>query len=71
MDLRTVGSTGGLYGDTTQPISVRGTQLLIDVLEAIHPGPLARAIDDEAFEGLLGHLDGIAEAATEVRVEGR
>jgi hypothetical protein len=70
VDLRTVGSSGGLYGDSTLSRTVRGTQLLIDVLDAVHSRLLAAAVDDERFEGLLPHLDAIAEAATRVRVEG-
>ncbi len=70
IDLRTVGSSGGLYGDTTLSRTIRGTQLLIDVLDAVHSRMLAAAIEDERFEGLLPHLDAIAEAASRVRVEG-
>lgn len=70
IDLRTIGSSGGLYGDTSQSLAVRGTQLLIDVLEACHVKLLDRAIDGDSFEGLLEHLDDVANAASQVRVEG-
>jgi hypothetical protein len=32
VDLRTIGSSGGIYGDTTISIPERGTRLLLDVL---------------------------------------
>jgi histone H3/H4 len=70
LDLRTIGSSGGLYGDTTQSLATRGSQLLIDVLEAFHTKLVDKAIDDEHFAALLDRLDDIAEAVTEVRVEG-
>ncbi len=47
-----------------------GSQLLIDVLDAVHSRLFAAAVEDERFEGLLPHLDAIAEAVTQVRVEG-
>jgi len=70
VDLRTVGSNGGVYGDSSLPLSARGTQLLIDVLEAVHRQLLSAAVEHERFSPLLDHLDAIGEAATEVRVEG-
>lgn len=38
IDLRAVGSAGGIYNDTNRPLSERGTALLIDVLGGIHSG---------------------------------
>jgi hypothetical protein len=70
LDLRTIGSSGGLYGDTNHSLPARGTQLLIDVLEALHGQLLSKAIEDDRFDALLGHLDAILDAATQVRVEG-
>ncbi|MCS3781853.1 ORC-CDC6 family AAA ATPase [Tsukamurella ocularis] len=70
VDLRTVGSSGGMYADDAISRASRGTQLLIDVLEAVHSSLLAAAIGNDGFEGLLPHLDQLAEALTEVRVDG-
>src|SRR6266536_5061537 len=36
IDLRTIGSTGGLYADETLPLAERGTRLLADVLGQLH-----------------------------------
>jgi len=35
VDLRTIGSAGGLYADSSLTPSMRGTHLLVDTLEAI------------------------------------
>lgn len=35
IDLRTIGSAGGVYGDPSLPIAERGTKLLSDVLSQI------------------------------------
>jgi hypothetical protein len=73
LDLRTIGSTGGLYGDTNLPVSERGTRLLCDTLAAFHSGLLDFFIS-HAEELNLSEagaiLDRFAEAITEVRVEG-
>lgn len=70
VDMRKLGSNGGLYSDTTKPVSLRATQLLIDSIEAIHTELLRIAIEEPGFESLLPHLDAIAEAATDVHVDG-
>src|ERR1700756_3052153 len=36
LDLRFIGSSGGLYADTTIPITQRATRLLLDVLGSVH-----------------------------------
>ena len=74
VDLRKVGSTGGLYSDGTIPLAERATRLLMDTLAAMHRELLEAAIDD--YFGLnlaeMGPaLDELAEAITEVRVRGR
>jgi hypothetical protein len=72
LDLRTVGSAGGLYADSSQPAAARGTQLLVDTLEAVHDELLAVAVEQEVGDpaGLLTNLDALASAATEVKVVG-
>src|SRR5690242_5594921 len=47
VDLRTIGSSGGLYGDGTVDAAIRGTHLLVDTLEAIHEELLTVAIERE------------------------
>lgn len=46
LDMRTVGSSGGLYSDTNIPLAERATRLLRDTLNALHD-----AILEEAFKG--------------------
>src|SRR4051812_6412482 len=74
LDLRTVGSSAGLYGDTTEPLSVRATNLLIDVVGSIHQTILQTVIEDDRYsehlEQISVGLDLLAEAATSVRVMG-
>ncbi len=70
IDLRKIGSNNGLYSDYHQPLSLRASQLLIDIIEAIHLELLTKSIEDERFETMFPKLDDIVEAATEIRVEG-
>jgi hypothetical protein len=73
VDLRTIGSAGGMYADSSMPAAARGTLLLVDTLEAMHDELLAVAVEREVADaaGLLGSLDALAEAATEVKVVGQ
>src|SRR5207248_231400 len=72
LDLRTLGSAGGLYADGSLSAAVRGTHLLVDTLETIHEELLTLAIDREAGDtaALLPALDALAEATTAVEVIG-
>ncbi len=72
LDLRTIGSAGGMYADSNLSPAVRGTHLLVDTLEAIHEELLAVALEREIGDqnGLLLALDVLAEAATAVQVVG-
>jgi hypothetical protein len=74
LDLRLVGSSGGLYADSSQPLALRATHLLIDVVEAVHEGFYDLLSDtrtfDEVLDLLIPSLDAIGEAATQVRVVG-
>lgn len=72
LDLRTIGSTGGLYANTALSPAQRGTQLLVDTLEAVHDRLFPLAVDGD-FPGqdtLLHGLDALVSAATEVEVVG-
>jgi hypothetical protein len=68
LDLRSIGSAGGMHADSTESASVRGTNLLVDTLEALHDELLTVAVETE--HALLTHLDALAEAATAVEVVG-
>lgn len=73
VDLRKVGSTGGLYSDGTVPLPERATRLLMDTLNAAHSELLDAALDDSSGLNLAEvgpALDALAEATTEVRVRG-
>lgn len=72
VDLRTLGSAGGIHADTTLPAAERGTRLLIDTLEEVHDGLLSVAMERDVGDStaLLRGLDTLAEAATTVKVVG-
>jgi hypothetical protein len=74
LDLRMIGSTGGIYNDRGLPLAERGTRLILDVLESIH-----NALVDFALEASEEHdltpalviLDSLADEITStVRVVG-
>ena len=48
LDLRQLGSTGGLYADATVPIPERATRLLVDTLLAINEDCIARSCRSKA-----------------------
>ena len=72
--MRTIGSTGGIYGDNNLSISERGTRLLCDTLGKVHD-----SITDYALEisyktditPALKLLDRLGSAITEVIVVGK
>jgi len=73
LDMRTIGSTGGLYADSSKPLSQRATQLLVDTMTAVHDGLYEFFIEqaeelDLSTTGVL--LDQLAEAITSVEVKG-
>lgn len=73
VDMRTIGSTGGLYGDPSISISERASRLLVDTLVYIHEHLLKFAIenDDRLDLSQIGPiLDRLADAASNVRVVG-
>ena len=72
VDLRTIGSTGGLYSDTSFPLAERATRLLVDTMAAMHEELLAEAIEDPSLNlSEVGPiLDELANAITEVVVMG-
>jgi hypothetical protein len=74
IDLRTIGSAAGIYGDTSLPFPARATTLLVDVVEAIHTSVYDLTLSEVAFVDLLHEigprLDALADAATKVKVTG-
>lgn len=71
VDLRSIGSSGGMYGDTSIPISQRATRLLLDVLGSIHEILLQYAIEAGMDLSAVGPaLDELASASAEVVVVG-
>lgn len=73
LDLRSIGSTGGLYSDGAIPLAERATRLLVDTLATIHDELIGAALDD-AFDLNLAEvapiLDNFADAISEVVVTG-
>lgn len=73
LDMRNLGSAGGIYADTTVPVVQRATRLLLDVISAVHAGLLEQAVETETKLNLtaLGPpLDELLAAHTEVRIVG-
>lgn len=73
IDMRTLGSTGGIYSDSRLPLPERATRLLVDTLAGIHDEILVEVIENAEEYNLsrVGPLlDRFVEAATQVVVEG-
>jgi hypothetical protein len=73
LDMRNLGSTGGMYADPQIPIHQRATRLLIDVLAAIHGQLLDQALADHSKVdlGAAGTaLDEFFDAHRDVKVVG-
>lgn len=73
LDLRTIGSTGGLYSDPSIPLAERATRLLVDVLASIHDQILDFVLlnDEDIDLSQIGPvLERLAEAFTEIKVFG-
>jgi hypothetical protein len=72
IDMRTIGSTGGLYADQQVPLPERATRLLMDTLGALHEGLLEHVVNREDINlAQIGPLlDALADASTEVAVVG-
>lgn len=74
IDMRTVGSSGGIYSDSSLPLGERATRLLIDTLSEIHESLLGIFVEDESdiydLSKLGPLMDRFADAITDVEVEG-
>jgi hypothetical protein len=74
IDFRRIGSTGA-YGSRSTALDQRGTQLLVDVLAAVHGDLVDLALADtdtggDADPALLARLDALADAISTVQVVG-
>ncbi|KVG07253.1 hypothetical protein WJ24_22015 [Burkholderia vietnamiensis] len=73
LDMRNLGSAGGIYGDPNIPLPERATRLLIDILSDIHERLLDAATEEGSSVnlGALGPiLNEFFDAHREVRVVG-
>lgn len=73
LDMRNLGSAGGIYADPSLPLSLRATRLLIDVLTEIHASLLGQAIEHDGpiNLGVAGTaLDTLFDACRTVKVVG-
>lgn len=73
LDMRNLGSVGGIYADASIPLPQRATRLLIEVLAMIHGGLFEQAIEHDSLVnlGTAGlALDELFSAHTTVRVVG-
>jgi len=74
IDLRTIGSNGGIFSDSTIPITERATRLLIDTIAYIHDGIISEVIEDKSEKYNLSKLSPISEelsdSISEIKVGG-
>ncbi len=71
IDLRYIGFSGGVYGDSSLSIPQRATRLLLDVLGSVHEALLSAALDEDLDLGRVGPaLDKLGTAVTELEVVG-
>jgi hypothetical protein len=73
IDMQTIGSAGGIYGDPNIELAERATRLLVDTLAAIHDRLFDFAVEHAERHNLavIGPvLDEFATAITEVKIVG-
>jgi hypothetical protein len=57
IDMRNLGSSGGIYGDPLIPLPERANRLLVDVLATLHEQLHAQAVDGDILDlGKVGNL---------------
>jgi len=72
IDLRNIGSSGGVYGDPNIPLPQRATRLTLDLLGAVHEELLNIALTHDFDLSMVGPaLDELAAAATEIEIQGQ
>lgn len=73
VDMRNIGSTGGIYADPSLPLHERGTRLLIDTLNYINDGLIEEALKNEYSVnlGVVGPiLDQLQNAISQIMIVG-
>ena len=71
VDLRNIGSSGGLYGDPEIPLPQRATRLVLDLVAAVHDELLSASLTLDLDLSQVGPaLDDLASASTEIEVLG-
>lgn len=75
VDMRTIGSAGGVYADPAVPITERGTRLLADTLSHVYNALQGEVLDvsytsDDDFTSTMANLDMLGASLTDVRVTG-
>lgn len=71
VDLRNMGSSGGIYADPQVPLGQRATRLLLDVLGTVHADLLEHVVNADMDLATLGPLmDKLADSITELTVAG-
>jgi DNA helicase HerA-like ATPase len=75
LDLRLLGSSGGIYTDSGVPLEEAGTRLLVDVLQGIYDALLDQALAGSASKTsdgdfLLSRLEKLGDAVGEVQIVG-
>lgn len=73
LDMRNLGSAGGIYADASIPLTQRATRLLIDVLAAMHQSMFEQAIAHDGIVNLAAvgkPLDDFFDAHSAVKVVG-
>jgi Cdc6-like AAA superfamily ATPase len=74
IDLRTIGSNGGIFSDSTIPITERATRLLIDTIAYVHDGIINVVIEDDSEAYDLSRLsplsDKLSESISDIRIGG-
>jgi len=74
IDLRTIGSNGGIFSDSTIPITERATRLLIDTIAYVHDGIINVIIEDDSEAYDLSRLsplsDKLSESISDIRIGG-
>jgi hypothetical protein len=73
VDMRTIGSSVGIFGDDSIPLNERATRLLRDTLTVIHDRLFEYAVDNSGRLnlGVVGEqLDAFIDASTETQVSG-
>ena len=66
-----MGSSGGIYADTQNPLAQRATRLLLDVLGVVHEALVEHAVTCDLDLAVLGPaLDRLADSVTQTEVIG-